>query len=78
VTISELAAAVRVSRSHALNLLREAERHGLVERSPEGARGEGVIVRCRPLLADSLESFFAATYAVMGAGATAVSARVRP
>lgn len=78
VSISELAGAVRVSRSHALNLLREAERHGLIDRPPQGAEGEGVIVRCRPLLADSLESFFAATYAVMGAGAIAVSARACP
>lgn len=78
VTISELAGAVRVSRSHALNLLREAERHGLIERQPNGGEAEGAIVRCRPLLADSLASFFAATYAVMGAGAIAVSARAAP
>lgn len=76
-SVTEIAAAVRVSRSHALNLLREAERHGLIERGAPRTR-EGIVVRCRPLLADSLAGFFAATYAVMAAAAIEVSGRARP
>lgn len=78
VSISALASAVRVSRSHALNLLREAERVGLVERPPQRSQAEGIVLRCTPLLAGSLAGFFSATYAVMAAAALEVSARARP
>ncbi len=79
VSISSLARSVRVSRSHALNLLREAERQGLIAReaAPPG-QAEGVVFCCRPLLAASLAGFFAAAYAAMGTAAASVTGRARP
>lgn len=79
VSISDLASSARVSRSHALNLLREAESQGLIARIPAPrGQAEGIVFCCRPLLAASLAGFFAATYAVMGTAAASVTGRARP
>lgn len=65
-TVTDLAARARVSRSHAVNVFRDAERLGLIAR---GSPAEGSRIICRPLLAESLEGFFAATYAAMATAA---------
>jgi len=78
VSIAALAGVARVSRSHVLNVLREAERQGLVAREPASRHADGIVLRCRPLLGDSLAGFFAATYAVMAVAARAVGRPAAP
>jgi hypothetical protein len=76
VTVADLAAGARVSRSHVLNVLRDAERAGLITR--DTARGPTAVIACRPLLAESLAGFFAATHGALAAAAIAVSDRASP
>jgi len=65
VSIADLAARARVSRSHARNVLAIAERQGLIARDAERGGPERVRIVCRPLFAEALQSFFAATFAAM-------------
>ena len=79
VSIADLAARARVSRSHARNLLALAERQGLIARDTERGRPERVRIVCRPLLAEALQAFFVATFAAMIVAATRVlDAKARP
>lgn len=72
VSIADLSARARVSRSHARNVLALAERQGLIARDTQRGRPERVRIVCRPLLAEALQAFFVATFAAMIVAATRV------
>lgn len=74
IPIASLAKRARVSRSHARNVLRVAAEAGLIARSDDGGRPGTVRVACRPLLAEELGRFVAASFAAMAAAVEAVSA----
>ncbi len=76
VTVADLAAGARVSRSHVLNVLRDAEGAGLITR--DVARGPTAVITCEALLAESLAGFFAAAHGALAAAAIAVSDRASP